>query len=837
MPEFISLKNIFHPAIPHYAHIKEGSIQEELSAHLELCQEYFTKINQEKNLLETSLRFLKVICPDGSAEAKQLYLEMVVQVITFHDIGKINPIFQRQAMKNKKVPYKEIPGLSGSEHSLLSSVIYLDYYFNQIKNSSCTAEEQKALKIILWENAFVISKHHSHLNSMEEFISKFQGPVMKLLIQSLAYSPPDGLEKLNMNDPVMWEKESVKYKKSKKSMTRIQDISCYFYIRFLYSILVACDYYATTAFMSGTRVDEFGSVTDPSIFQDAYENYELIKLIRNHAKNPIMPDVTLNGLRSEMFLEAERRLKEYPDDNLYFLEEPTGGGKSNTAMNLSFHLLKNAKKILYVYPFNTLVDQNMKSLQKIFDKDEVWKQIVVVNSLTPIKGRGDQQEDSVHYYEKALLDRQFLNNPFILSTHVSFFRTLFGDGKEDLFGFLQLSGSIVVLDEIQSYRNAIWAEIIIFLRECAELMGMKIIFMSATLPGLEILGGEDCHVTRLIENRERYFNHHLFRDRVQISYELMDERMTQERLIQHVIGQAGSGKKLLVTFIKKESAYQFYHMLCQCEQITIPVQLITGDDSAYERELILKPIREKKVKELILVSTQVIEAGVDIGMDIGYKDISKLDSEEQFLGRINRSHEGHGTVYFFYMDQAEKIYRDDYRLDRDLTLLNPQMREVLITKDFPVYYERVLNLLMRHKNESSSEEGIEHFFVNAVKQLDFPKVEERMRLIDKNRWTVSLVLCRILVMEDGRKLDGFHIWNQYKALLEDRTMGYAEKQVKLSEIRHLLSYFIYEVKWNPGLNYSDMLGEMYCIEDGEEYFENGKLNRKKLEIQGALFID
>lgn len=62
---------------------------------------------------------------------------------------------------------------------------------------------------------------------------------------------------------------------------------------------------------------------------------------------------------------------------------------------------------------------------------------------------------------------------------------------------------------------------------------------------------------------------------------------------------------------------------------------ISGDDNKFERKKIIKLIKERKVN--IVVATQVIEAGVDIDMDIGFKDISVIDSEEQFIGRINRS--------------------------------------------------------------------------------------------------------------------------------------------------------------------------------------------------------
>ena len=94
-----------------------------------------------------------------------------------------------------------------------------------------------------------------------------------------------------------------------------------------------------------------------------------------------------------------------------------------------------------------------------------------------------------------------------------------------------------------------------------------------------------------------------------------------------------------------------------------------------------------------------------------------------------------------------------------------------------------------------------------------------------------------LECEDGTMLDGWSLLEQYEMLLRNRTMDFSEKQVKLSDVRSKLNNFIYQVKWNPNLNYSGVLGELYCIQDGETYFENGKLNRKKLESEGVLFVD
>ena len=200
-----------------------------------------------------------------------------------------------------------------------------------------------------------------------------------------------------------------------------------------------------------------------------------------------------------------------------------------------------------------------------------------------------------------------------------------------------------------------------------------------------------------------------------------------------------------------------------------------------------------------MISTQIVEAGVDIDMDIGYKDISKLDSEEQFLGRIARSGIKNGIpgiVYFFNLDQAEKIYRDDYRMEKSLTLGNEKMRTVLKEKRFQTYYEQVMHYLKEMKNRKTSEDGLEYFFFRIPKKLDFLKIQKRMELIEEDCWHVDIILCRKLVMEDGTEKDGRKIWEHYKELLSDYQMDYSEKKVKLSECQSDLNLFRYQIKRN-----------------------------------------
>lgn len=531
-----------------------------------------------------------------------------------------------------------------------------------------------------------------------------------------------------------------------------------------------------------------------------------------------------------MFYEAEQTLLKNKDTNIAFIEAPTGAGKSNLAMNCSLKLLdKNINKIFYVYPFNTLVEQNYDTLEKIYGQTDIFKSIAVINSITPIPLNGTRKfwenldiEENEKFYQKALLDRQFLNYPFILTTHVNLFQIMFGCEREAAISFYQLAGSVVVLDEIQSYKNVLWTEIMMFLQCYSRLLNMKIIIMSATLPKLDMLTGNHEKVVNLIENPEKYFQDARFKKRVALSYELLyqDKKTEMEELYAHVLGQAQKGRKLLMEFITKTSAEMFYHMLAESGREDLQIFCMTGDDNQIDRKRILREMdTADKGKAVILVATQVVEAGIDIDMDIGYKDISKLDSEEQFIGRINRNFKRKGVVYFFDMDNESGIYKEDYRVDTAYTLRKDEMKQLLADKNFGKYYDYILKGIRKYRNDRKNENGIEAF-VDNVKKLDFVWISQKMKLIDKNDdWKMSVYFAREITTDTGEIIDGKQVWERYRELLSDMTMNYAKKQILLSEVKSKMSYFIYQIKIDNSLDYNDRIGELYLIEDAEQYFE------------------
>lgn len=857
------------------AHIKNNynDENESLNSHIELCKKYFEKIVKDKNLNNILSNFENIFLKDKDESIKEVFRELLVNTIILHDIGKINPNFQKKKMKNNlNIKDREIERVGTTEHSIYSSIIYIDYCLDKLvklKNKKIIDKESFDIFLgIITLNSYVISRHHSGFNCINQYFSNLLNIFNKEKIEDVyciindTYFRKLKLKYKNINNIIG------KYKNlyfNNKDINK--EISIYTYVRFMLSILIACDYYATSEYMSGTKINDIGKIDDINKFYNDFKSGEIYKKIKKYEKENYgeVKDFSnvkdINILRTEMFLDSEKELEKNIDKNIFYLEAPTGSGKSNTANNLAFKLIekhKNLNKIFYVYPFNTLVEQNINIFKKIYENnEEVLNNISVINSLYPIKVQNNKEvkedeEQSFEDFEKALLNRQFLNYPIILTTHVTLFSYMFGTRKEDVFPFHQLANSVIILDEIQSYKNKIWREIIEFLNGFSKLLNIKIIIMSATLPNLdELIMGKSLSVP-LIKNREKYFNNKLFKERVKVNFDLIrEEKIIKEDVFNDLIEKLKEykGKKILFEFIKKKSAYDFFKELKERKElleIEGEVRLLTGDDNSVEREKIINEIKGNKEKgieglsDVILVATQVIEAGVDIDMDIGFKDYSILDSEEQFLGRINRSClKGDSIGYFFKLDVAGSIYKEDVRNNNDLTLKNKEIRKILITKEFPKYFKKI-NVKIFNNTSGYNELNTMNFFKNDVGNLNFIEVQDKMKLIDNNKNDIQVFLNYKLEIEkeegEIETIFGNDIWEEYKSLLMNNSMNFAKKKVKLSEVKAKMNYFIYRIKTQGSFNFNDRIGELLYIENGNDYFIDGKLNKEKFESNIGEFI-
>ena len=417
-----------------------GNNKEKLQDHINKTFVYYKKIIDEKNLGKVFERFFLSIF--DQKEGYSHFKDLIDSVILFHDLGKINSRFQRNKLKNFEIDLIDL-GIE-SQHSILSSFIYVYIFVGKIKNLKIDDELKEKFYYLIFLNAFVISRHHSDLsdfsysihNFFDLFIderSKFYKTIKYLRKdKNIKEEFFDDFEEISneIMDLVYDFDMDFSYTDFKKSKSK----EIYIYTRLIYSILVASDFYATTDYMNGykTKLPKI----DQNDLIKIYNNSKLVKSIRKSEKDKSYEKKeNINDLRTKIFLNAEKNLEEESDKNIFFLEAPTGSGKSNTAMNLSYKLLNDQiNKIIYAYPFNTLVEQNKNTLLKYYKKTSIEENISIINSITPIgKGQDDDFMKDWDYYIKSLLDRQFLHSPFIITSNIGLFNTLFSNKRKNLF--------------------------------------------------------------------------------------------------------------------------------------------------------------------------------------------------------------------------------------------------------------------------------------------------------------------------------------------------------------------------------------------------------------------
>lgn len=785
----------------YYSHTRQNSDERELlSSHLELTYKYYLKMEKYKNLDEKVKNIIQKTFKTNEKITNKIY-KMYVAAIYYHDIGKINPNFQKNKMQNDL--HIELES-NDSSHAVISARIYIDSFHKEIwEDKEFNDSEKGILFYIVYYFGHIISRHHTQLEGINELLDSIK---------------EKNITQFALDRNGTYEKQLRNIKNIFIHKVNPDPLGMYILCKLLYSCIITADFYATYEYMTENEIT-IDISKDKNLFKN-YEESDLIKNIEKYRRKQL--DIQgIDKLRCDMFLEAQRNLLNNTNKNIYYIEAPTGSGKTNIAINIAkilYQKNENLKAINYIFPFNTIIEQTSETFENYFEK---YKDYMVINSITSMVKDTNEDLD----YEQAYIKNIFKQYPIILTSHVNLFSTLFGVGKEANYSLYHLIDSIVVLDEIQAYSNNIWREMIEMFSKYSNYLNIKFIIMSATLPRLDkLLNKPITSFEALVKDTKKYYQNDIFKNSVKIKYDLLDEKIDISRLIQEILKYPK--KKVLIECIKKDTADKLYQKL---KNIKNNVYELTSDDNKYTRDEIIKKI--KQMDEIILVSTQTIEAGLDIDMDIGFKDISFLDSEEQFLGRINRNGEKSNCIaYFFNLDDAKDIYKNDNRLEYNLQ--KEEVRKWLENKEFKQFYEKLMSKIYE-KTEEYTSKNINNFYEKCL-LIDYKQIEKTMKLINGD--TIQLFLNYKIII-DNTEICGEEIFQQYKEIYQDNNLGYAQKKIKLSLLFEKLNLFIYTIyKNNINIINGEKFGNMYYIYNGEDYMISGRFNREKYLINGDCFF-
>jgi len=813
---------------------------ESLKDHIDLVYDYFLELVKQ-NGLETHLDKLfeqsveLILEEDGNLSNRDEFANFVkslfAKAIYWHDMGKMNPNFQADSSKMDNAKFQQITLSEGSNHSPLGAYLFINHSLEEL-NIEWDEDEIEIIESIIYLFGYFISKHHGTLYKNDEL--EFGNDLGQFL--ELFTITTDNIETHKNKNRVF--SSIYDYIETNKDILFLLSKS-------LFSLLIISDYYATAQFMNYGNIEElkynnFGFIDKEfrnKIYQTFYQKQHLqdiefkkeadFKSFEVLEQEPPSRE-NLNELRNKLFVEVRTNLKKSlekdKNQNLFYIEAPTGAGKTNLSMMSAVEILKRddtINKIFYVFPFTTLITQTYESIKTTLNLDN--SEIVQLHSKAKYNQKNESAKDGVYGDKKTnFLDNQFMNYPITLLSHVKFFDILTGVSKDDNYIFHRLANSVVIIDEIQTYNPKDWSSIVYILDSFAKHFNIKFIVMSATLPKIgDII---DSEFEFLVSNKHKYFQNPNFAGRVTIDEstikkplkikepQLIYSRLEKESKAYQKLDSNESNKvKTIIEFITKKGADEFYQEAkaknSGKKKLFDDIFILSGTILEPRRKEIINFIKNTYDKNILLVTTQVVEAGVDIDMDIGFKERSLLDSDEQLAGRINRNSSKEGNKLFLFEMQNPKakfVYRGDKRLEVCVD------EDVLKSKDFDKYYNQVIDKI-KGQNDTPFIENL-NSYIDHIKNLRFS--EAHIKLIDMESVSVYVPWCD----------EAIAVWQKYEEAIQNKEQDLIDKKISLKELASKISQYTFSLAkyQGSGIEYllpygSEKYGYLY-LEDYQSIY-------------------
>ncbi len=378
-----------------------------------------------------------------------------------------------------------------------------------------------------------------------------------------------------------------------------------------------------------------------SLILDADKTEAGAKPFKPERVEKILPDVVvsfkekhlkskspINELREEAFNEVlDRELD--TSHKLYSITLPTGMGKTLTgfafALKLREAIIKEkgtVPRIIYSLPFLSIIDQNADVLENVLKEafSEVSSSILLKHHHLSGVGRFIDEREEFDYGVSRVLTEGW-NSEIVITTFVQLFETLISWRNSTSRRFNKIANSIVILDEVQSLPTKYWYLLRKFIKEISGDLNTYFIFMTATQPYLV----DGCME---LVSKEKYLEK---LDRIIAYFDL--EEKTIDEFLRNI--EIRSDKTYLFITNTIFSSKELYKKLKDI--VKDRVCYLSTSITPYERRKRIEEIRKGFYR--IVVSTQLVEAGVDIDFDVVYRDFAPLDSLNQSAGRCNRNME------------------------------------------------------------------------------------------------------------------------------------------------------------------------------------------------------
>lgn len=673
---------------------KEWSKQE----GLRMAETYVAHIREKTGEIQT----VKEHCENTANRSRKTAVSFMKSVAydtgLLHDIGKYQEDFQRK--------------ISGEKLS--------------VEHSLCGAIEAHELwkGAVGWMMVYCIAGHHSGLTDGG---TKYDTEDMTTLYGRLRRESQDysayrqELHLLPVDEKAIAEylddKQETDLQKRKENIVD----RFAFLTRYLFSCLTDADSLDTAAFCNGYK-DPAWNADFAAALENVREKQKGFRCVTPLQKSRGM-------IQKQAYDNAAKRAE------IYLLNMPTGSGKTLCSVQIALDKLirEGKKRIIYVIPYNSIIDQTAEVFESIFGSDI---DILRHQSSFSYEDDPDVNED---YREQAKNAIENWDAPFIITTAVQLFESIFADKRGKLRKLHNLADSILVFDEAHLMPQKYFQPCLQAVAYIARYLNSEVLFLTATMPDYERMirqyALKDSAIVDLITDRT------LFPMFAKCRYTYERDRMPKE-----LLEEARQNASSLIVVNTRKSAQSLYRILENSRGVRYHLSTYM---TAYDRRKRIAEIREALAeleqdypiledvpdfRRITVISTSLIEAGVDLDFQAVYRELDGLDNILQAGGRCNREGKRTDALVTVFKLKEEKAGQSNEKRNLTLGLLN-KYDDIMSPECIREYYDRLYFM-----NSDKMEENTIHRWCNDIRCIPFRTYAEQFRIIDSH--TVSLVVPR-----------------------------------------------------------------------------------------------
>ncbi|WP_144463530.1 CRISPR-associated helicase Cas3' [Siminovitchia fortis] len=625
-----------------------------------------------------------------------------------HDLGKNTEEFKNyieEAVKNPNSP----PRKGSVDHSTAGGKLLHKLFHNQNNNDL----EKLASEWI----AMCIISHHSGLRDFltPDMSSDYLYRVTEKELTEFDYATAaffkSQITEKEFDQYFCEAVDEVKQIVSKWKENKLKPITLSMIIKYIFSCLIDADRTDTRMFEEN---DQNGTSLDSnSFFEKSYNS--LMERIALYSRSEDA-DHPINILRSEMSDQCEKFASR--PSGIYTLSIPTGGGKTLASLRYALkHAIQHKKeRIIYVVPYTTIIEQNAQEVRDILRDDS--------NILEHHSNVIEEKEIDNEYYDlnkkKLKLAKDNWDSPIIFTTMVQFLNVFYSRGTRNIRRLHNLSNSIIIFDEVQSVPIkciSLFNEALNFLKVFGN---SSIVLCTATQPALDFVENDlkisaNAEMVQELKKVTKSFK------RVNVIDRTTPQGLDAAELKEFIQVEMDTINSLLVILNTKTAVRMLFQELDSDDAQYKLFHLSTSMCPAHRKD-ILSDIRKSLTngERVVCLSTQLIEAGVDISFECVIRSLAGLDSIAQAAGRCNR-HGKDDIRNVYIIKSADENLKD--------------LKEISIGAD---QTKRILQEFQRHPDKFGddllSPEAMKlyfkYYFDQIKGELDYPVLELRKNAFD-----------------------------------------------------------------------------------------------------------